>query len=80
MVIPRTGQRIRGGLHHGAQADRQFRSIPLGTAYAVWTGAGAIGTVAIGMIWFDEPATIMRVLLVLGIVGCVVGLKFTSGE
>ena len=55
------------------------KTIPLGTAYAVWTGMGAIGTVGIGMIWYQEPATIMRGLLILGIVACVIGLKLTSG-
>jgi quaternary ammonium compound-resistance protein SugE len=56
------------------------RSIPLGTAYAIWTGVGAIGTVAIGMVWFGEPATVVRVAFILGIVGCAIGLKVTSGE
>ena len=55
-------------------------SIPLGTAYAVWTGMGAVGTVVIGMIWFGEPATIVRGLLILGIIACAAGLKFTSGH
>jgi quaternary ammonium compound-resistance protein SugE len=40
------------------------RTIPMGTAYAVWGGIGAIGTVAVGMIWFGEPATTIRVLLI----------------
>jgi multidrug transporter EmrE-like cation transporter len=56
------------------------RSIPLGTAYAVWTGIGALGTVLIGMIWFGEPATVVRGLLVVGIIACVVGLKLTSAH
>ena len=56
------------------------RAIPLGTAYAIWTGIGAVGTVAIGMTWFGEPATIVRGLLIAGIIGCVVGLKLTSGH
>ncbi len=56
------------------------RSIPLGTAYAIWTGVGAMGTVLIGMIWFGEPATVVRVLLITGIIGCAIGLKVTSGE
>ena len=56
------------------------RSIPLGTAYAIWTGVGAVGTVLIGMIWFGEPASVIRGLLILGIVSCVVGLKITSGH
>ena len=56
------------------------KTIPLGTAYAIWTGMGAIGTVIIGMIWYREPATIVRGLLILGIVACAIGLKLTSGE
>jgi len=56
------------------------RTIPLGTAYAIWTGIGALGTVAIGMIWFGEPSTTIRILLVLGVVACIVGLKLTSGH
>ncbi len=56
------------------------RTIPLGTAYGIWTGMGAIGTVAIGMVWFGEPATIIRGMLIAGIVGCAIGLKLTSGQ
>ncbi len=55
-------------------------SIPLGTAYAVWTGMGAVGTVLIGMVWFREPATIIRGLLILGIICCAIGLKMTAGK
>lgn len=54
--------------------------LPLGTAYAVWTGLGALGTVAIGVLWFHEPATLIRGLLILGMVACVAGLKITSGH
>ena len=50
-----------------------LRNIPLGTAYAVWTGIGAVGVAMVGMIWFDEPRTFLRIaciaLIVLGIVG-----------
>jgi multidrug transporter EmrE-like cation transporter len=56
------------------------RSIPLGTAYAVWTGLGAAGTVVVGMAWFGEPATVVRGLLIVGIVACAAGLKATSGH
>jgi len=56
------------------------RTIPLGTAYAVWTGIGALGTVLIGMLWFGEPSTTIRILLVLGVVACIIGLKLTSGH
>ncbi len=54
--------------------------IPLGTAYAIWTGTGAVGTVLIGMIWFGEPANLPRVLLIVGVVGCAIGLKFTGAK
>ena len=54
------------------------RSIPMGTAYAVWGGIGAIGTVAVGMMWFAEPATTLRLLLILGIVVCIAGLRLTA--
>jgi quaternary ammonium compound-resistance protein SugE len=54
------------------------RSIPMGTAYAVWGGIGAIGTVVVGMVWFAEPATTIRLLLILGIVAAIAGLKLTA--
>lgn len=54
------------------------RTIPMGTAYAVWGGIGAIGTVAVGMVWFDEPATTLRLLLILVIVCAIAGLRLTG--
>ena len=54
------------------------RTIPMGTAYAVWGGIGAIGTVAVGIFWFGEPSTTIRMLLILGIVACIAGLKLTA--
>jgi quaternary ammonium compound-resistance protein SugE len=51
------------------------RTIPMGTAYAVWGGIGAFGTVIVGMIWFGEPLGPMRVLLIFGLVACIMGLK-----
>ncbi|MBA3668103.1 MAG: multidrug efflux SMR transporter [Sphingomonas sp.] len=54
------------------------RSIPMGTAYAVWGGIGAVGTVAVGMAFFDEPTTTLRLLFILGIVGCIAALKLTA--
>ncbi|MEO6113231.1 MAG: multidrug efflux SMR transporter [Sphingomicrobium sp.] len=54
------------------------RSIPMGTAYAVWGGIGAVGTVMVGMAWFGEPTTLIRSLLILGIVGCIAALKLTA--
>jgi quaternary ammonium compound-resistance protein SugE len=54
------------------------RSIPMGTAYAVWGGIGAVGTVIVGMIWFHEPATTIRLLLILLIVGAIAALRMTA--
>jgi quaternary ammonium compound-resistance protein SugE len=54
------------------------RTIPMGTAYAVWAGIGAIGTVMVGMAWYGEPQTTIRMLLILGIVACIAGLKLTT--
>ena len=51
------------------------RSIPMGTAYAVWGGIGAVGTVLVGIAFFDEPATLIRVMLILVIVAAIAGLR-----
>ena len=53
------------------------RSIPMGTAYAVWGGIGALGTVIVGIAWYQEPASLPRLLLILGVVACIAGLKLT---
>jgi quaternary ammonium compound-resistance protein SugE len=58
--------------------ERAARTIPMGTAYAVLGGIGAIGTVIVGMAWFDEPASLVRALLILGIVACIALLKLTA--
>lgn len=54
------------------------RSIPMGTAYAVWGGIGAVGTVIVGMLWFHEPATTLRLLLILAIVAAIAALRATG--
>ncbi|SDW91395.1 quaternary ammonium compound-resistance protein SugE [Arthrobacter sp. cf158] len=54
------------------------RQIPISTAYAVWTGAGAALTVAWSLITGAEELTVLRVLFLAGIVGCVVGLKLVK--
>ena len=58
--------------------EQAARTIPMGTAYAVWGGIGAIGTVIVGMGWFGEPTTTIRVLLILAIVAAIAGLKLTA--
>lgn len=52
-----------------------MRSIPVGTAYAVWVGVGASLTVAYSMATGEEPLTVARLLLLLGLVGCIIGLR-----
>jgi quaternary ammonium compound-resistance protein SugE len=54
------------------------RAIPMGTAYAVWGGIGAVGTVAVGILWFQEPSSAVRLLLILAIVGAIAGLRLTA--
>ncbi|PXA72295.1 DMT family transporter [Cryobacterium arcticum] len=56
-----------------------MRTIPVGTAYAVWVGIGASLTVLYAMIFGGEPASLLKVLLILGLVGCVIGLKLVDG-
>lgn len=56
-----------------------MRTLPVGTAYAVWTGIGAIGTVALGIVLFEEPATVARLVCVGLILAGIVGLKLTHG-
>ena len=54
------------------------RSIPMGTAYAVWGGIGAVGTVLVGIFWFQEPAGAIRMLLILAIVVAIAALRLTG--
>jgi quaternary ammonium compound-resistance protein SugE len=55
------------------------KDLPIGTAYAVWTGIGAVGTAALGIILFDEPATLARMGFISVIVVGIVGLHSVSG-
>jgi len=55
------------------------RSIPMGTAYAVWGGIGAAGTVIVGIAFFGEALGAVRMMLLLGLIGCIVGLKLAHG-
>jgi quaternary ammonium compound-resistance protein SugE len=54
------------------------RSIPMGTAYAVWGGIGAVGTVVVGIAFFGEPSSLLRVLLILVIVAAIAGLRLAA--
>lgn len=55
-----------------------LKTLPLGTAYAIWTGIGTVGTVALGMMLFGEPAAVLRVLCIGLIVAGIVGLKLVT--
>lgn len=55
-----------------------LRSLPIGTAYALWTGIGAVGTAIVGILMFDEPRTVARLICIVCIVAGIVGLKLTS--
>lgn len=57
-----------------------MKSLPLGTAYAVWTGIGAIGTFVIGILLLDESSSVWRIVSALLIVAGVVGLRLTSSK
>jgi quaternary ammonium compound-resistance protein SugE len=54
------------------------RSIPMGTAYAVWGGIGAVGTVLVGIAFFGEPSGLVRALLILAIVAAIAALRMTA--
>ncbi|MHC2991947.1 cation transporter [Pontibacter sp. HJ8] len=51
------------------------QTLPIGTAYAVWTGIGAVGTVLVGILVFKEPATFLRLFFLTTLIGSIIGLK-----
>ncbi|HTK38051.1 MAG TPA: quaternary ammonium compound efflux SMR transporter SugE, partial [Pyrinomonadaceae bacterium] len=57
-----------------------LKTLPIGTAYAVWTGIGTVGAALLGMLLFDEPREITRILCILLIVAGIAGLKLTSAQ
>ncbi|WBH15433.1 DMT family transporter [Sphingomonas radiodurans] len=58
--------------------EQASRSIAMGTAYAVWGGIGALGTVLVGIAFYGEPATPVRIALIFAVVACIAGLKLTA--
>ncbi len=56
------------------------QTLPIGTAYAVWTGIGAIGTVIVGIIIFKEPADFWRLVFLTTLIGSIIGLKVVSTQ
>ncbi|MCX2738621.1 quaternary ammonium compound efflux SMR transporter SugE [Pontibacter sp. M82] len=60
--------------------SQAMKTLPLGTAYAIWTGIGAAGTAILGIVFLNEPRDLIRILCILLIVAGVVGLKVFSGS
>lgn len=56
------------------------QTLPIGTAYAVWTGIGAVGTVIVGIFVFKEPATFWRIFFLTTLIASIIGLKFVSSH
>ncbi|MDB5249799.1 MAG: QacE family quaternary ammonium compound efflux transporter [Segetibacter sp.] len=54
------------------------QTLPIGTAYAVWTGVGAVGTVIVGILFFKEPAEFWRLFFLTTLIASIIGLKFVS--
>ncbi len=53
-------------------------TLPIGTAYAVWTGIGAVGTVIVGIIFFQEPSDFWRIFFLITLIASIIGLKVVS--
>jgi len=57
-----------------------LRYLPVGTAYAVWTGIGAAGTAIIGMLWLGEPRDVLKIVSLVMLIGGILGLRLTSSS
>lgn len=60
--------------------NKATQTLPLGTAYGVWTGIGAVGTALIGIFLFKEPAHFWRIFFIFTLIGSIVGLKVVSAH
>jgi quaternary ammonium compound-resistance protein SugE len=58
--------------------QQAMKELPLGTAYAIWTGIGAVGAVVVGMVWMNESRDLLRIICIVLIVIGIVGLKFLT--
>ncbi len=58
--------------------SQALKTLPVGTAYAVWTGIGAAGTAIIGMIWLGEPRDVLKLVSLVMLVGGIIGLRFSG--
>jgi quaternary ammonium compound-resistance protein SugE len=60
--------------------NKAIQIIPIGTAYAVWTGIGAVGTVIVGIMLFKEPSDFWRMFFIFLLIGSILGLKLVSNH
>ena len=74
---PTVGFMVSGGISFYLLSV-SMRSLPVGTAYAVWTGIGAVGTVILGILFLSEPSSLFRLLSITLIVAGIVGLRLSS--
>jgi len=58
--------------------NKAVKDLPIGTAYAIWTGIGAAGTVIVGILVYKEPATAMRLFFIATLIGSIIGLKLAT--
>jgi len=58
--------------------EKALKDVPIGTAYAVWTGIGAAGTAIVGILVYKEPATALRLFFIVTLIGSIIGLKFAT--
>ncbi len=58
--------------------NKALKDIPIGTAYAVWTGIGAAGTAMVGILVYKEPATALRLFFIATLIGSIIGLKLAT--
>ena len=71
---------VSGGLASFVLLAQAAKTLPIGTAYAVWTGIGAVGTAVLGIVLFEESRDWPRLACILVIVVGIVGLRLTSGR
>ncbi len=76
---PSIGVLVLGGLSIGF-LTLALRDLPMGTAYAVWTGIGASGTAIVGILWLKDPASAARIVCIAMIIAGVIGLKITAAD
>lgn len=58
--------------------NKAAQTIPVGTAYAVWTGIGAFGTIVVGIVFYQEPSSALRMFFLFTLIASIVGLKLVS--